>query len=513
MTEVRPDIIDNPRRHSWAQRVVALVSGALLAVTLAGCSTDSATETPLKTLSVGATLEPDTLDLTTSDSAAIPQVLLYNVYETLVRLDGEGTIKPLLATGYDVSSDGLTYTFRLDRQAEFASGAPVDADAVVESIERMRQAPSATLRAQHEVVASVEAVDAATVEVELSRPSNMWLYNMTQKAGIVIDPAATDLATAPMGSGPFMVEDWLKGDRVVLEKNIHYWGTPGRFDEVDFRYIADPNAMVSALLSGDIDIISDLTSPDSLSQFSDASRFTIIDGTSNAEVVLGFNHSRPALQDLRVRQAICYAIDRAGLLDAVWGGKGVLIGSMVAPTDPWYEDLSQTYPYDPQRARDLLAEAGVSGLNLSLRVPTLPYATAGAQFIASQLSLVGINVTVEELDFSSRWLTEVFTNAEYDMTIVSHVEPRDITMFADPTYYWRYDNPTFAQLVASADEAPDQQRYVTLMEEAATMLADDAAADWLFNFPNLVVTKAGITGIPDNATTLSFDVTTIASRQ
>jgi peptide/nickel transport system substrate-binding protein len=335
---------------------------------------------------------------------------------------------------------------------------------------------------------------------------------MTSTPGIIIDPAATDLATAPMGSGPYTVASWTKGDRITLARNPDYWASPAHFDTVVFRYFLDPAAMVSAMLSGGIDIMGEMTSPDALSRFEDTSKYQIISGTTNGEVVLGFNHTRPSLQNLLVRQAICYAIDRQGLIDATWGGQGQVIGSMVVPTDPYFEDLSGVYPYDPDKARALLTQAGVTNLSLDLRVPITPYGPAAATFIASQLGEVGIQVTVEELDFSSRWLPEVFQGGDYDMTIVAHVEARDIISFADPDYYWHYDNPQFQAAITQADQAaPDE--FIAQMKQAARLLADDAAADWLYVFPNLIVTRAGLTGIGVNATSLSFDVTTISAQE
>jgi len=480
-----------------------------LAVLLAGCTSTPTSANPTS-LTVGVTLEPGTLDLTTSDAASIPQLLLYNVYETLVKMDSNGNIQPLLATSYDVSNDGKTYTFHLNEQATFASGAPVNADAVVASLNTMRNGTSQVLQSQTAVVSDITAVGEHTVDISLSQPSNFWLYAMTSTPGIILDPSITDLATAPMGSGPYAFDTWVKGDRITLKKNTNYWGTTqANFDQVTFRYIPDPNAMVAAMLSGDLDIVGEMTSPDSLPQFSDTSRFTVSEGTTNGEIVLGFNHDRPALQNLLIRQAICYGIDRQALVDTVWGGKGTLIGSMVVPTDPYYQDLSNTYPYDPEKAKDLLAQAGVSNLTLALRVPITPYAPPAATFIASQLADIGITVTVDELDFSSRWLPEVFLGGDYDMTIVAHVEARDIVNFARPDYYWHYDNPAFQALITQADEASPAQ-FITDMREAAKMLADDAAADWLFVFPNLIVAKPGIAGIAQNSTSLSFDVTTIS---
>ena len=482
-----------------------------LALMATACSGSSPATRQLR---IGATAVPDSMDPTTNNNAAITQVLLYNVYETLVKLDGDGNIRPLLAKEWTVTNDGLTYVFKLEPNAVFASGQPVNAAAVVDSFQRIQQDPTVTAvdKAQMAPVSSVTAIDDTTVQVSLSHPSNSWLYDMTGSAGIVFDPSAMeDLANTPAGSGPYKLKQWNQGDSVVLAASANYWGDPANFDLVTFRYFADPNAMNSAMLSGDLDVISNVAAPQALSQFSDSSRFQIIKGTTNGEIVLGFNDSRAPFTNLAVRQAICYAIDRQGLMDAVWDGQGTLIGSMVPPTDPWYEDLSSTYPYDPDKAKQLLEQAGYAdGLDIGLQVPSLPYATGAAQFITSQLKEVGINVTVTELDFPARWIDQVMVRGDYDMTIIAHVEPRDIVKWADPTYYWHYDNPDFQQLIAQADQAsPDQQ--IDLMKQAAKLLATDAAGDFLWLLPSLIVATPDLSGIPQNAVTSSFDLTTIMS--
>ena len=150
------------------------------------------------------------------------------------------------------------------------------------------------------------------------------------------------------------------------------------------------------------------------------------------------------------------AIDRKALMDTVWNGQGTLIGSMAVPTDPWFEDLSGINAYDPDKAKQLLKQAGYDGkLSLRLRVPVIPYAVKSAQFVASQLRDVGVKVTIEELEFS-RWLDQVFLKGDYDMTIVAHVEARDLGKFADPTYYWHYDSTKFQVLYTAAERATSE---------------------------------------------------------
>ncbi len=489
-------------------------------------STAAPTEAPAgeaRTLVIGATAEPQTLDPTATDAAAGPQALLYNVFETLIRLDSAGELKPLLAQAWDVTPDRLTYTFRLNPSAKFSDGSPVDADAVVANIERIRTGTVAPkLKRAMEVVASTEAVDAQTVNVVLSRPSVTWLFDMAGAAGIVMNPTGfADAGSQTAGSGPLTLDRWTPGDSIALKRNDAYWGTPTRFDEVTFRYFKDPNAMNASMLSGQLDIISNLQAPETIDQFSDTSRFTVIEGSTEGEVTMAINNGaapegvpagtgNPALKDVRVRKAITMAIDRKALLDTVWHGKGTLIGSMAVPTDPYYEDLSQLYPYDPEQAKALLAEAGQTNLTLRLRPPTLPYATKAAQFIASQLGAVGITVQVEELQFPRQWIDTAMTNADYDLTIVAHVEPRDVLTYANPAFYWRYDNPAVQEAVKKGTEGTVEE-YTTELRTAARLIAEDAASVWLFALPNLVVTQHGVTGVAENAnSSLSFDVTTIA---
>lgn len=505
------------RHHGRAVRTLAVGMAAAL-LTLTACTTQApgatnAARAPVKALTVGATLEPQTMDPSATPAASVPQAMLYNVYETLVKMDADGRLRPLLAQEWEQSTDRLTYTFRLNPAATFASGKPVTAAAVVTSFDRAKSSGvAAPIQAVMSVVKSTEAVDDHTVRVTLTHPSNLWLQDISSTAGIVYDPDGLgSLATATAGSGPFQLQKWNRGQSVVLEKNARYWGTPARFDTATFRYFADPNAMNAALLSGEIDIISNLQAPDAIVQFADPGRYSVIEGTTTGEVVMAINNSRPALKNVKVRRAISMAIDKRALVDTVWNGKGTLIGSMAVPTDPWYEDLTGVNPYDPAAAKTLLKEAGQDkGLSLRLRVPTTAYATKSAQFVASALNEVGIKVSVQELDFTT-WLNEVHNGGDYDLSIVAHVEARDIRRFTDKNYYFHYDNPEFVEQFTKADQAPEAD-FVADMKIATRTLAADAAAVWLFDLPNLVVTRAGITGVGQNSAALSFDLTTVASR-
>jgi len=503
---------------SSSRRVLGLVTAA--AFVLSACNAGSGSEDgdaatggdSDEAVSVGLVAEPASLDFTTTDGAAIPQALLYNVYETLVKVDSQsGEVVASLASDYEVSDDGKTYTFSLVEDATFSNGAEFGPDDVVFSIERVQSdAWTVSLKDQMDVVENVEATGEHEVTVTLSRPDNSWLYAMTTQVGAMFDTEGTDdLASEPIGTGPYEFAAWDRGTDLTLERHEDYWGPAPFFDEVTLAYFNDGNALNNALLSGSIDVVGTVQAPESLADFENGD-YQVIEGTTNGEVVLSFNNEQEPFSDLRVRQAARHAIDHPTLLDTCWAGRGELIGSMVPPTDPWYEDRTGDYEFDVAKAESLLQEADATGVEVRLRIPTLPYAVACGTVVESMLEDAGFEVTIEELEFPATWLEEVFTAHDYDMSIVAHVEPRDMrAVFGNPDYYTGYGS---GELIALLDEAdagtPEEQN--AKMAEAAALISEDAAADFLFLLPNLVVAKPDITGLPENSASISFELATLA---
>ena len=499
-------------------RTTAVGIAAIAAMIMASCSAGSSTsgdtsgntKTQDQSLTIGLVAEPASLDFTKTDGAAIPQLLLDNVYDGLVKLDNSGKIVPDLAKSWTVSPDRTTYTFDLVAGAKFTNGAPFTADDAVFSIDRVKSDWTISLKAGMDVVKEAKAVSPTQLQVTLTQPSNSWLYKMTTRIGAMFSKTGVDaLATAPVGTGPYKFGTWKRGDSITLTRNDGFFGEKPFFKNVTFKYFKDPTALNNALLTGSINVIGTVQAPESLAQFTGNDKYQVIEGTTNGEVVLSFNNSKAPLNDLRVRQAVRYAIDHQALLDTCWAGRGKLIGSMVPPTDPWYEDLTGMYPHDVAKAKALLADAGKTGVRLRLRLPTLPYATSCGQVVKSQLEQAGFRVDIDQLEFPAAWLTTVFKNADYDMSIVAHVEPRDMGAVFNPTYYTRYDDPTFAKYLAQADQGSEAEQ-VEFMKKAARRLSENAAADWLFLLPNLVVADKDITGLPVNAISESLDVTGLA---
>lgn len=499
------------RRQTKNLAVAATTAASLL---LTACSAGSGTGsesgggTTDEQLAIGLVAEPANLDFTTTDGAAIPQALLYNVYENLVQLDQEGEIQPGLAESWEVSEDRRTYSFQLVEGATFSNGEEFTAEDAVFSIERVSSDWTVSLKGAMDVVQKAEAVSPTELEVTLKQPSNDWLYRMTTRVGAMFDKSGVDdLANDPVGTGPYDVEKWTRGDSLTLARNDDYWGDKPYFESVTLKYFKDPTALNNALLSETIDVIGTVQTPESLERFQDNDDYQVIEGTTNGEVVLSFNNESGPLQDPDVRQAVRHAIDHQALVDTCWAGRGELIGSMVPPTDPWYEDRTGDYEHDPEQARSLLEESGEAGTTFRLRVPTLPYAVSCGTVVKSQLEQAGFTVKLDQLEFPAAWLQTVFTDADYDMSIVAHVEPRDMgAVFGDPEYYTRYGKAELQDLLAKADAGTEEEQ-VEYMKEAAALLSEDAAADWLFLLPNLVVAESDVTGLPENAISESFDVT------
>lgn len=484
-------------------------SGSAPASSAAPSSSSSTLPPPSDaSLTLGLVLEPVSLDFTTQSGAAIPQVLLDNVYETLVDQAQDGSIVPGLAKSWTVSDDGKTYDFQLRSGVKFSDGTPFTASDAAFSINYVKTKWTVNVAAAMKVVQSATAVSPTELKVVLSQPSNLWLFKMTTRIGAMISQKyVSKLATEAIGTGPYVFSNWKHGDSITLTRNPNYWGTPAPVKTVIFKYFQDPTAMNNAFLTGQIQVITTVQTPQALAQFENNSKYQIIDGTTNGKVMMTINNAKPPLNNLKVRQAINYALNKPALLKAAWAGYGTVIGSHEVPTDPWYVDLADKYPYDPTKAKQLLAEAGQSHLTLTLALPPVPYATAAAPIIVNDLAQVGITVKTSNVTFDN-WLAKVYGKPyDYDLTIINHVEQYDVTTVFDgtPDYYTQYTNPQVAQLEKEGD-AGDHATFIKDFQQVMNILADDAAAAWLWAFPNLMVADANVHGLPKNAIGESLNV-------
>jgi len=483
---------------------LALVHGTALALVLSA-GTAFATNTEI---SIGMVLEPPNLNPTGGAAAAIDEVVYANVFEGLTRFASDGAVIPGLAESWDISEDGLTYTFNLRDGVTFHDGTDFTAEDAVFSLDRARAEDSTN--AQPSLFAGIESVTAAddtTLVVTLAAPNGSFLFNMAWGDAVMVAPESADtLETNPIGTGPFAFSEWVQGDRVELTRYDGYWGDPVALEAATFRFISDPNAAFAAMMAGDVDAFPNFPAPETLAQFEADPRFTVIVGSTEGETILSTNNQAEYLSDVRVRQAIAQAINRQDIIDGAMFGYGTPIGSHFAPHNPDYVDLTGFAPYDPDAARALLAEAGAEGITLRLMLPPPSYARRGGEIVAAQLREIGLDIEISNLEWA-QWLEQVFRGRDYDLTIVSHTEPMDIGIYAREDYYFQYQNPDFNALIETLTATTDPAARSDLLAQAQEMIAADYVNGFLFQLAKTGVANADIEGLWENSPTQANDLT------
>jgi peptide/nickel transport system substrate-binding protein len=289
-----------------------------------------------------------------------------------------------------------------------------------------------------------------------------------------------------------------------LERNADYWGEKAKNAEVVFNYFTDATALSNALVTKQVDIVTSVQSPDALSQFTDNADFTVSDGNSTTKELLVFNDRVAPFDNVDVRKALYSAIDTKKLLQSIWGGYGSLIGSMVPPTDPWYEDLTQVNPYDVDLAKQQLAAAGYAdGFSFTLDAPTYDPHPAVAEFVKSELAKIGVTVNINPIS-SDEWYSKVFKEKNFEATLQEHVNDRDVVWYGNPDFYWGYNNPQVTEWVSEAEQASTTDEQTTILKKVNTQIATDAASVWLYLYPQIVVASSNISGYPVNGLNSQF---------
>ena len=486
----------------------ALKLAALAVVMLAGALPGAALAARTD-INVGMPLEPPNLDPTAGAAAAIDEVLYANVFEGLTRVVADGSVQPALARSWDISDDGLTYTFHLQEGVKFHDGTSFDAEDVKFSLDRARGPDSANAqKALFAAIASVDVVDPATVKVTLSEPQGNFLFNMSWGDAVMVAPeSAANNATDPIGTGPFRFVTWAKGDHVELAKNPDYWGTPVALDKAVFKFIAEPTAAFAAMMAGDLDAYPNFPAPETLDQFRADSRFAVVIGTTEGETIVAINNAKKPFDDIRVRRALSYAVDRQAVVDGAMFGVGTPIGSHYSPADPGYVDLTGVYPYDPAKAKALLAEAGYpDGFKVTLKLPPPSYARRGGEIVAQQLRAVGVDAEIVPVEWA-QWIADVFKGKDFDLTIVSHTEPADIDIYARDDYYFGYHSDAFKKTIADLNLATAPSDRLKLLEAAQRKIAEDAVNVFLFELAKAGVWNAKIHGLWGNSPIQANDLT------
>ena len=481
---------------------ILLVLTMAVTVALSGCSGDkekqkSTTENKLSgkpveggSIKVGISQDLDSLDPHKAVAAGTKEVL-FNIYEGLVKPDKDGNLTEAVASSYEVSEDAKVYTFTLRDGVKFHNGNDVTAEDVKYSIDRCADTSNGEpLVSAYSIVESVNILDEKTVEIRLTEPNTEFLAYMTTA---IIPKDYEELDTAPVGTGPFKFVSRSPQENVVLEKNTEYWGEQAHLDEVEFRIVSDADMVVTNLKGGSIDMYMRLTSTQAAEL---TEGFHIEEGTMNLVQALYLNNDVEPLNNEKVRQALCYAINPDEIMAMIADGKGVRIGTSMYPGLKKYFDDEYTnyYEQDYDKAKELLEEAGYpDGFDLEITVCSAdqPHVDT-AQVIVEQLKNIGVNATIKPVEWEV-WLEETYAGRNFQSTVVgvdaSNLSARAMlerfVSDADGNFINFSDEEYDATFQAAISET-DEEKQVELYKELEGILTERAANVYIQDLANLV---------------------------
>ncbi|WP_083410618.1 ABC transporter substrate-binding protein [Mycolicibacterium rutilum] len=461
----------------------------LAAIMVAGCSTGEGVDLGESSDNLIAAIagEPDQLD-PQKTSAYFSFEVLENVFDTLVEPDAALEMRPALAQSWEVSPDQLTWTFRLRPGVTFHDGRPFTADDVVYSYRRIID-EQLTNADKFSAVTDVRAVDPMTVEIRVKQPTPNLLTNLGGFKGMAIVQRANvesgQIASHPIGTGPFAFQSQKSGDSITLAANPSYWGGAPAVAGVTFRFISEPSTALSALQAGEVDW-TDSIPPQRVAQLRDDESLHLAVTASNDYWYLALNEARRPWNDVRVRQAVAYGIDRDAIVQATSYGTAVANQLAIPEGNPWHTDYDR-YRYDPDEANRLLDEAGVGDATMDMLVTSeYPETVTAAQVIADNLAPLGITVNIRTVDFAT-WLDEQ-NSGNFDMLMMGwlgNIDPDDF-------YYAQHhtDGTSNAQKFSDreVDRLLDAGRVETdraarndIYRRAATRIADEVSYIYLYN--------------------------------
>lgn len=434
--------------------------------------------------------------------AAGTREVLFNIFEGLVKPNSDGEMIPAVAEKYELSEDGTTYTFTLREGVKFHNGQTVTAEDVVYSINRCAAVPEGQekpLVAAFSAVKSVEALDEKTVAVTIAQRDLEFISYMT---AAIIPADYENQDTAPVGTGPFKFVSRTPQQDFVMERFEDYWGAPAWLDKVTYKICENADALVMNLNGGSIDLCAHLTSAQA-SQLNQ--NFQVLEGTMNLVQAIYLNNQAKPFDNQLVRQALCYAIDRQGIMDMVADGHGTAVGSSIYPafTKYFLPELVDKYPHDVAKAKELLAQAGYpDGFDMTISVPNnyQPHMDT-AEVVAEQLREAGIRVTIQPVEWST-WLDTIYNGRQFQATVVG-VDAANMTARAmlerfTSDYaknFINYSNPAYDALFQQAINATDEATQTDLYKQMEAMLADTAANVYIQDLSDLVAMRQDLGGL------------------
>ncbi|WP_048471787.1 ABC transporter substrate-binding protein [Mycolicibacterium chlorophenolicum] len=482
----------------------AVLAIVMMVASVTGCSTGRRVdlgEGAAGSLVAAIAGEPDQLD-PHKTTAYFSFEVLENVFDTLVEPDGNLQMRPALATSWEVSPDQRVWTFHLRPGVKFHDGTPLTADDVVFSYRRIIDEKLANSD-KFSAVTAVEAPDPTTVVIRVSRPTPNMLTNIGGFKGMAIvsrrNVESGQIATHPIGTGPFRFAGQKSGDSISLVANPDYWDGPPGVPGVTFRFISEPSTALSALQAGEVDW-TDSIPPQRVRQLSDDDSLRLAVTPSNDYWYLALNEAHAPYNDVRVRQAIAYAIDRDAIVAATSYGTAKVNELAIPEGNPWYTPYDRYREGGVDKARELLSEAGVTPGDLDMLVTTeYPETVTAAQIVADNLAPLGFTVKIRTVDFAT-WLDEQ-NSGHFDMLMLGwlgNIDPDDFYYAQHHTdgssNAQKFSDPEVDRLLDAGRVETDHAARVADYARAATLIADKVSYIYLYNSSVIQAWNPALTG-------------------
>lgn len=447
-------------------------------------------------LRLAITLEPPVLDPAINASTSIQKITYQNIFEGLTQIDNLNQVKPSLAHSWMIDETGLIYTFTLRKNVFFHDRTLLNATVVKSSLERMF-APNGKnpLKGKFTNVEQVSVISAHVIRIKLAWSDGNFLYNLGLGSAVIQSPKSWENNShRPIGTGPYRFSEWKKNEHIRLVVNHHYWGDVAPIKEIRIVFAQTRSQVVSYLADGLLDGYSSMTEVGFLdSLFAIRQDYVLKMGNTSGEIIVAMNHANEMLASKDVRKGITRAINKKVISDTPNFIAGVEIGSHYSPSDGDYLDLTKAYPFNVVDAKKLIKKSGVAIKPLILLSPPPTYAQFISLHVQQMLEEVGLTVIIEEVSWQE-WLTRVYQEKDYDLTVIAHTEPHDLDIYARDNYYFNYENSIYKKIIEQLNRTHDEKKRSILLKEAQQKLSDDAVNVYLFMLPKVAVWHKDLRG-------------------
>ena len=455
-------------------------------------------------ITIGIPQDLDSLVPSLSQGAGT-QEILFNIYEGLIKPDSEGNLVPAVASDFTMSEDGLTYTFTLRDGIKFHNGNPVTVADVKYSIDTC-----AGLNGGEPVISafsnveSVETPDEQTIIITLKESSSSFLAILASVEAAIVPADVADLQTNPVGTGPYKFVSRSLQENVILQRFDEYWGEPAHIQDITLKVFADADSIVMNLEGGAVDMVARVSTTQA-AELSD--NFEVIEGTMNLVQAVYLNNKVAPFDNEKVRQALCYAVNKQEILDFVSDGKGTPVGSSMFPAFGKYyiDELNDIYTTDVEKAKALLAEAGYAdGFSFTMKVPSnYQQHVDTAQVVAEQFKQIGVTANIELIEWET-WLSDVYQGRDFEATLVG-VDASTLTAgamlsrFRSDAHnnFMNFNNADYDVAYANAlaaEAVSDDEKATEYYKECETILANAAANVYIQDMCELVAVRKGYAG-------------------